>query len=457
MKVFEQTSLQVQVGGPFTAAHFQRLVQYNERRGNRYFAVGHNRIYFKQYVGVIQVGNLTIEILPKADAKPETPTEKEKWQGALIEMLRRSGFIRVESLTDARLRLLRSDSLLDLYFESFLAEVDRLAHHGFVRKYRRVCGNLSSLKGRIIFPRHLARNLVHREHFFTAHEHYDRNNIFNQIIRRALDVLTRVSTNPHLTAAARGLEIHLEDVDQVPVSERTFTRLSFSRNTEHYRTAIQLARLIILNYSPDICGGREDVLAILFDMNRLFERFIYAELKRAESAHKDAKITFRSQVPRRFWFSENMQKFIRPDIIAQIGSPPDCEAVIMDTKWKIPSDGRPSDSDLHQMHAYNVQFGAQRSVLLYPRVSANRDIEGTFAKADPPLDAFAHSCAMVFVELFDGIRIRRDLGEELIMRLTGTSEERAMKKRWQKSDDSPPCNHGRVTDDSGLGFWLGRR
>lgn len=425
MRVFEQTSLQVQVGGPFTAAHFQRLVKYNERRGNRYFAVGHNRIYFKQYVGVIQVGNLTIEILPKADAKPETPTEKEKWQGALIEMLRRSGFIRVESLTDARLRLLRSDSLLDLYFESFLAEVDRLAHHGLVRKYRRVCGNLSSLKGRITFPRHLARNLVHREHFFTAHEHYDRNNVFNQIIRVALDVLTRVSTNPHLTAAARGLDIHLEDVDQVPVSERTFTRLSFSRNTERYRTAIQLARLIILNYSPDIRGGREDVLAILFDMNRLFERFLYVQLKQAEARQPSRRITFKAQVPRCFWFADGMRKSIRPDILAEIDTGCERVRIVLDTKWKIPSDGRPSDSDLHQMHAYNVQFGARRSVLLYPRVSANRDIEGEFEKAEPPLEVFKHFCCMVFVELFDGKTLKRslDLGDDLIERLTSTTSQ----------------------------------
>lgn len=159
------------MGNRFTPEYFKRLVQYNERHGNRFFAVGLNRIHFRNYVGIIQVGSLTIEIHPKADKTPDSLAQKKKWQGALIEMLRQTGFIRVASISAAHLRL-RSSSLLDIYFEIFLAEVDELVHHGLVRKYRQNCGNLPTLKGRILFERHLTRNIVHRERFFTAHVFY---------------------------------------------------------------------------------------------------------------------------------------------------------------------------------------------------------------------------------------------------------------------------------------------
>jgi 5-methylcytosine-specific restriction enzyme subunit McrC len=99
VQVFEHTSLPV--GDRFTDARFNRLVQYNERHGNQFFDVGHNRIHFRSYVGVIQVGNLTIEILPKADKSPESPAQKQKWQSALVEMLRQSGFIRLATISDA--------------------------------------------------------------------------------------------------------------------------------------------------------------------------------------------------------------------------------------------------------------------------------------------------------------------------------------------------------------------
>lgn len=415
IQVFEHTTLPV--GGQFTSDHFKCLVRYNERHGNRFFAVGMNRIHFRNYVGVIQVGSLTIEILPKADKAPDSPTEKQKWQGVLIEMLRQSGFIRVASMSDARLRL-RSSSLLDIYFESFLAEVDELVHHGLVRKYRQNSGNLPTLKGRILFQRHLAKNIVHRERFFTAHVFYDRNNPFNQILRVALDVLVRVSSHPHLVAFARSLAILFQDVDVIEVTDRTFSRIPYTRNTERYRRALQLARLIILNYSPDVCGGREDVLAILFDMNSLFERFVYVQLKRAEAKQVLHRISFKAQVSRRFWSADGMQKSIRPDIIAQIGTGPDYEQVVMDTKWKIPGDGKPGDADLRQIHAYNVQFGARRSFLLYPRVGTKADVRGSFSQGEALPPSFDHNCGMVFLELFDGDKLRRDLGKDLVSMLT---------------------------------------
>jgi 5-methylcytosine-specific restriction enzyme subunit McrC len=417
IQVFEHTTLSV--GAQFTSNHFERLVKYNERHGNRYFAVGLNRIHFRNYVGVIQVGSLTIEILPKADKVSDSPSQMQKWQGALIEMIRQSGFIRVASMSDARLRL-RSSSLLDIYFESFLAEVDELVHHGLVRKYRQAYGNLSALKGRIIFPRHLAKNIVHRERFFTSHVFYDRNNPFNQILHSALDVLVRVSPNPHLVAFARRLAILFDDVDVVEVTERTFNRLPYNRNTERYRRALQLARLIILNYNPDICGGKEDVLAILFDMNVLFERFVYVQLKRAETKQALRKISFKAQVSRRFWSADSMQRSIRPDIIAQIGTGPDYEKIVIDTKWKIPGDGKPGDADLHQMYAYSVQFGVRRGFLLYPKVGTKADIRGKYSRCEVLQSSFDYNCDMIFLELFYGDKLRRDLGKDFIEMLTST-------------------------------------
>jgi 5-methylcytosine-specific restriction enzyme subunit McrC len=312
---------------------------------------------------------------------------------------------------------LRTASLLEIFFESFLTEVEKLLHHGLVRKYRQTRGNVPALKGRILFRQHLSRNMVHRERFFTEHVFYDRNNPFNQILRAALDVLSRVSSNPHLAATARRLSLFFQDVDDIAVSERTFTRLTHTRNTERYRRALQLARLIILNYSPDVRSGREDVLAILFDMNALFERFVFAQLKRAESRQIQHSIQFKAQTSRGFWTANQMRKAIRPDILAQIGSDPGCERIVLDTKWKIPTDSRPADSDLHQMHSYNIQFGARRSFLLYPRVSARSDIYGFFMRPEPPLEAFDHACGMLFLDLFNGDKLRRDLGDEVITKL----------------------------------------
>ena len=54
-----------------------KLWQYNDSNKNIYFEAIRHGVKFKNYVGVIQIGGTTIEILPKADKlNTESPTEK---------------------------------------------------------------------------------------------------------------------------------------------------------------------------------------------------------------------------------------------------------------------------------------------------------------------------------------------------------------------------------------------
>jgi 5-methylcytosine-specific restriction enzyme subunit McrC len=136
-----------------------------------------------------------------------------------------------------------------------------------------------------------------------------------------LDVLARVSANPHLAALARSHWMSFLDVDDITVNERTFILLPHTRNTERYRRALRLGRLIILNYSPDVQSGREDVLAILFDMNCLFERFVYAQLRQAEARQPSHSITFKAEVSRPFWMADRMRKSVKTSLLRQALAP----------------------------------------------------------------------------------------------------------------------------------------
>jgi 5-methylcytosine-specific restriction enzyme subunit McrC len=269
---------QLRVGDDLKQTEFERLVVCNDRHGGRYFQPGHQKIHFNHYVGVIQVGRKTIEILPKIDDASDN--DKSTWHGVLIQMLRRCGFLNLDSLTESRLRIERG-SLFDLYLESFLAESACLIHQGLTKKYRQCTANLGVLKGQLQFAENLRHNQVHREHFYTRHQTYDRDNIHNQVLKNAMRILSGVRFHPGIMGEAKRLLLEMDAVSDVPVNENTFKQLCFDRGTERYRRAILLAKLIILNYSPDIRGGRNDVLVILFDMNALFERYIFCELRRA--------------------------------------------------------------------------------------------------------------------------------------------------------------------------------
>ena len=168
-----------------------KLWQFNDTNNNIYFDAIRNGVKFKNYVGVIQIGNITIEILPKADKQKSTEEDKKHWHDALLKMLAKCKKIRVDSVSEASLKK-RYHSLLDLYFELFLQEVNYLLEQGLIKKYRKNKDNLYALKGRLNFAQNIQQNLVHKERFYTSHQIYDHDHLINQIIYNALLVLKTI-------------------------------------------------------------------------------------------------------------------------------------------------------------------------------------------------------------------------------------------------------------------------
>ena len=76
--------------------------------------------------------------------------------------------------------------------------------------------------------------------------------------------------------------LHFDNVDSSKVDMRKLKHIVFDRFTEHYRGAISITRLIIEARAPSLATGAHPVVAILFDMDELFEAYIYALFKRAE-------------------------------------------------------------------------------------------------------------------------------------------------------------------------------
>jgi 5-methylcytosine-specific restriction enzyme subunit McrC len=262
--------------------------------------------------------------------------------------------------------------------------------------------------------RNISENFIHKERFYTAHQVYDRNNIYNRILNKALNILASVTNNQGLIKSARNLQLAFEEVGDINISENTFKNLRYNRITETYRPAIQLARLIILSFSPDLKSGRENIMAILFDMNKLFEKFIYKRLKREENTFCEYQLNIQGQESRNFWQGRS----VRPDIILEYMIDGEKHRVIIDTKWKVLASNDPHDSDLQQMFVYNVHFKSLRGVLLYPQSEGISHGESLY-EPSATLQNFEHSCRPYAVNLFDKEgRIKKDFGKEIITDLT---------------------------------------
>src|SRR5690606_11788371 len=110
-----------------------------------------------------QVGDLTIEVLPKVSRLAEKG-EEAKWQGVLIDMLRECRWMQVHAQEKAPLRF-KPNSILEAYLELFIQECEVIVRLGLVKKYRPEQQNCPALKGKLLFGEQIQHILIHKERF----------------------------------------------------------------------------------------------------------------------------------------------------------------------------------------------------------------------------------------------------------------------------------------------------
>lgn len=338
----------------FSDAEIVAIQRFSEKAS--YYDLTYRGLRFKQFVGVLQIGQLTIEVLPKIDRQDNN---KEKWRDVLLNMLLEVRLMQPESTGLANLRL-RANSILELYFSIFLAELQKLLRQGLIKKYRTERGNQHSLNGKLLFHEHIKHNLVHAERFYTEHSTYDSHHELHQILHQALQVVHKMTAGSSLENAA---EILLQEWPQskpVFISEDVFKRIPVNRKTMPYQTALQIAKLILLNYHPDLRNGKSNVLALMFDMNSLWEKFIFS---RIQSCGREHDWRVKDQVEWCYWRGDAGSKKVIPDIVIEF---PDGKRAALDTKWKLPVQQKPDDNDLRQLLTYKMYFEADHAYLIYP-------------------------------------------------------------------------------------------
>jgi 5-methylcytosine-specific restriction enzyme subunit McrC len=387
ISVFEHERLKLHQKG-FDEPHLLALQQYHGDKGTPFFSLLHKGVKFNSHVGVIKVGELSIEVLPKADKNSRD--DVGTWRKLLIGMIRSVGLFTIHAPTSAALSL-KHDFILDLYFDLFLREVEYLFHKGLINQYRKTEGNRFALKGSLLFGKHIQQNLVHQERFYVRHSIYDQAHLLHQLLYKTLLLLKRINTNRALKSRIGALLLHFPEMKDLTVTEATFNKIVYNRKTESYQEVMKIVRLLLLNYHPDLSRGRNDVLALMFDMNALWERFVFVSLRK----HLDKSIKVKAQNSQDFWRpTDGRSRKVRPDILIRKGE----KTIILDTKWKNIGK-KPSVEDLRQMYVYAELFKAQKVALVFPGVGEL--VSGEYY--DATTDKYNKECALLPVGLSNGI------------------------------------------------------
>lgn len=385
----------------FKKEHYEAFENYyNANPETPFFELIPYGVRFKQYVGAIQIGKTTIEVLPKVGKQGNEDT----WQSVLLHMLKTCNLLTAKQTGEAQLKL-RANSVLELYFELFINEIDILCRRGLIKKYQPQSGQKKTLKGAIQFSQNITKNTVHKERFFINYTTYTKDHLLHQILFEALKVIDLVSNSPLLKDKIGRLKILFPEVKTIKVSESHFTKITESRKHIPYEKALSIAKLILLNYRPDIKAGHKDLLAIMFDMNVLWEEYVFRILKRKQS--KEFQVL--GQRKKLFW---GKSQKIKPDIV--LIHKATNQTFIIDTKWKILNKNRPSDEDLKQMYVYNHYWESYHSMLLYPQSNDQKDVLGNFAL---PMGDNTHQCQVSFAQVLKNGRLNQDISRNIMDKL----------------------------------------
>lgn len=329
------------------------------------FRWGHQSVRFAQFCGVIQLDDLTLEILPKIHGKEEKP---ESCRTVLVQMLQTARIIHTHKGARAGINT-QQHSLLDIFIQHFCHDLHTQILQGKLRNYIEEEENLSVMRGRLVISQHVRHNLVHKERLYCRFDEFSEDMLLNQIVRFTLRLLLPWTRSGKSKKQLSELLMHFDGISDAPITLQSFNLLKTDRITQRFQSVLEQCRLFIAAIKPDVLAGSTPLFSLLFDMNRLFEAWVAEKLK--PWAHHQGW-HLRTQGPRKYLAvrDNDSPKFqLRPDIalVDDNGTP----QLIADTKWKLLNEADRklgvSNSDMYQLYAYAGRYKVPRLQLIYPK------------------------------------------------------------------------------------------
>ena len=398
----------------------KRFDQRGREAKDQVFAWGDRRARAQQWVGVIQVPGLQVEILPKVDTteSKEHGQREDEARHNLLYMLAIAGDIPVRDRDVAHLANRKaplSELLIAIFAYRLRQELLLGAEYAYLQREE----NLRRFKGKLIISSQILHNSARRERFFCRFDEFSKDTAMNRIFRFACITLLDWTHTPSTQDKLRHCLLLLDGVEHVSIHDEMFEQIPITRQNERFADVLHFCRLILQARSPTTNAGKQRSFSLLFDMNRVFETFVTAFMRKwvmPLPSFPKHRLFPQAKWRRRHLITHdgNGVLSLRPDLL--IEAPEDDSRLVLDTKWKRLSGsgarGGIGAGDLYQLYAYTQRYGCKRSILLYPHVSGAKprayDIAGCSNKPT------GQQVLVRYVNLHRNLREKRkDLAGEL--------------------------------------------
>lgn len=348
---------------------------------NAFTWAGRRRIKAAQFVGVIATPSVRLEILPKIERIEHIET-----RGTLIRMI---GAALSIPIYDGEITPLNTQDrdLLELLILVFAQRLAGEVRKGLTRNYNRHQDDLSRLRGKLNVTRQITKFAAMPQTLACEFDEFSPDNPLNRLLACATSLLMRGTTSSGTQRLLAEIDAHFSDVSPVTVQQALSEQIILDRKNKRWSVSERLARLLLKALYQTVHGGKQYGVALLFDMNKLFEAYV---TKIAQKSLRPLGYYVLSQRPQRALVSNKLgqKAFItKPDIFIEGHG----QVFIIDSKWKSldfsKSNYGVSQSDAYQMYGYARVYEATKTILLYPQMDYKSGIlaSWTFENSDAHL------------------------------------------------------------------------
>lgn len=371
-------------GGPVPERHFSR-VQANAllaaarghplcgNEGTAILVDHHRHLTTRQMVGVIAAPGCSLEILPKID--PEDIQSDSVIRHRLVRMLDVALGL---NLSDGQASTMakQNETLLDILIRLFADRLLAEARRGLPRTYLAQEDDLPALRGRLDVRRQFTRNAVRPDRLACRFDTLMVDTPLLRIMKASVLFLRRHARAFETVRRLDELRFLFADVSDVSPNALPWKQVQIDRTNRHWETLYGLAGLFLKRewQATHHDASTQHGITLLFPMNKLFEAYIAALVRRAL---RGSDLTVHTQggllnclIEEGSGGDERFQT--KPDILIKRGTN---FVMVIDTKWKRighdPGDAKHgiSQADVCQMMAYARLYRCPEVMLLYPHLS----------------------------------------------------------------------------------------
>lgn len=328
--------------------------------------VTHNGIETTSWVGVIKYKNTHFQILPKLICNNG---DKENILKNLIFMLSYTKKLDIKTSNEARLSTAKNpfiEILIREYAKSLFECLKRLTP----KKYVREENNLNYLRGKIKFSENIRNNSSNRAKFYCEYDEFSENNILNQLFLFVSTCLYNISNDSYNKKILKFIINYYSDIQLVRFDKFKAEKIKLYRNQELFKKPFNLAKMFIEKTSVDLSKNKFENITLIWDMNKLFEEFVFEIMKKHE-AEFGCKLT--AQRRKKLLVGDTSKK--RNTFVDILIEKNDGEKIILDTKYKkFASSDDFSNADVFQVSTYCLLHNTNHAILLYPRYDEENPI-----------------------------------------------------------------------------------